>query len=169
MAMIALQQNKTLTMKSVKVGIVALMMGGLAACEGGTKERLGAVTGAAAGAILGSNIGGGDGRTAAIAVGTLLGALIGSEIGKSLDRADRAAMANTTQDALENGQSGQTQTWSNPDSGVSGSVTPQPAYQNNAGSYCREYQQTVMIDGKEESAYGTACRQPDGSWQVVNG
>jgi len=169
MAMIALNQNKSFSMKSVKVGIVALLMGGLAACEGGTKERIGTVAGAATGALLGSKVGKGSGNTVAIAVGTLLGAIVGSEIGKSLDNADRAAMAQTTQQALENGQSGQTQTWANPDSGHSGTVTPQPAYQNTAGTYCREYQQTVMIDGKEESAYGTACRQPDGSWKVVNG
>jgi surface antigen len=26
----------------------------------------------------------------------------------------------------------------------------------------------VIIGGQEETAYGTACRKPDGSWQVVN-
>lgn len=29
----------------------------------------------------------------------------------------------------------------------------------------REYQTTVVIDGKEVEAYGTACLQPDGSWR----
>lgn len=33
---------------------------------------------------------------------------------------------------------------------------------------CREFQQKILIDGKEQSAYGTACRQPDGSWRVVS-
>ncbi len=169
MAMMVLAQNKSVGMKSLKFGAVALLMGGLAACEGGTKERVGTVAGAATGAVLGSKVGKGSGNAVAIAVGTLLGALMGSEIGKSLDRADRIAMGNTTQEALENGQSGQAQTWSNPDSGHSGTVTPQPAYKNTAGNYCREYQQTVMIDGREESAYGTACRQPDGSWKIVEG
>jgi surface antigen len=36
------------------------------------------------------------------------------------------------------------------------------------GAYCREFQQTVTIGGKTESAYGTACRQPDGTWKVVS-
>jgi surface antigen len=97
----------------------------------------------------------------------LLGALVGSEIGKSLDRADRQAMAERTQYALESGQSGQPVEWRNPDSGHYGSVVPQKAYQDN-GTYCREYTQTVNIGGKTERAYGTACRQPDGSWQIVN-
>jgi surface antigen len=26
----------------------------------------------------------------------------------------------------------------------------------------------VTIVGKTERAYGTACRQPDGSWKIVN-
>lgn len=33
--------------------------------------------------------------------------------------------------------------------------------------YCREFQREVIIDGKPERAYGTACLQPDGSWKIV--
>ena len=33
---------------------------------------------------------------------------------------------------------------------------------------CREYQTQVVIDGRTQNAYGTACRQPDGNWRVVN-
>ena len=33
--------------------------------------------------------------------------------------------------------------------------------------YCREFQRDVIIDGKSERAYGTACLQPDGSWKIV--
>jgi hypothetical protein len=36
------------------------------------------------------------------------------------------------------------------------------------GSYCREFQTTIVIDGRPENAFGTACLQPDGSWAVVN-
>lgn len=32
---------------------------------------------------------------------------------------------------------------------------------------CREYQQTVTIDGKPQKAYGRACRQADGTWKTV--
>lgn len=32
---------------------------------------------------------------------------------------------------------------------------------------CREYTNTVMIDGQPVSAYGRACLQPDGSWRLV--
>lgn len=39
---------------------------------------------------------------------------------------------------------------------------------SDLGRYCREFQQTVEIGGRMEQAYGTACQQPDGSWQVAS-
>lgn len=36
-----------------------------------------------------------------------------------------------------------------------------------SGRYCREFQHEVSIGGRIEQAYGTACRNPDGSWEVV--
>ena len=153
-----------------KIVLVTLMSVSLAACETtGTKEKGGILLGAVGGALLGSTLGSGTGKTVAIPAGTLLGALLGSEIGRSLDNADRQAMQQTTNEALESQPSGNTSTWRNPDSGNSGTVTPQPSYQNATGQYCREYEQTITVAGKTEAAYGTACRQPDGSWKIVNG
>lgn len=34
--------------------------------------------------------------------------------------------------------------------------------------YCREFTKVVTIGGQAQSAYGQACRQPDGSWQIVS-
>ena len=39
---------------------------------------------------------------------------------------------------------------------------------STAGRYCREFQQKVSIGGRAEQAYGTACRNPDGSWEVIS-
>jgi surface antigen len=151
----------------IAIGAVGLS---LAACEGnyGPKQTGGAVIGGAAGGLLGSKIGGGKGRLAATAIGTLLGVLAGSEVGKSLDRADKLYAERTTQNTLEKAPTGKTSSWTNPDSGHSGTVTPTRTYQTAQGQNCREYQQTVTIDGKTERAYGTACRQPDGSWKIAN-
>lgn len=33
--------------------------------------------------------------------------------------------------------------------------------------YCREYTQPVNVGGKQQEGYGTACMQPDGSWQII--
>ncbi|MDX1483113.1 MAG: RT0821/Lpp0805 family surface protein [Alphaproteobacteria bacterium] len=151
-------------------GAVAIVTFGLMACaeDAGRKERAGTVVGAVAGGLLGSTIGKGSGKAIAIGAGIVLGGIVGSEVGRSLDRADRAYMARTTEESLERGRSGETSTWVNPDSQHSGTVTPQPAYRGSDGRYCREFQQTVTIDGRTERAYGTACRQPDGSWQIVS-
>ncbi len=46
-------------------------------------------------------------------------------------------------------------------------MTPLRTYEPEPGRYCREYQTVVTIGGRAEQAYGTACRQPDGSWQIV--
>ena len=52
--------------------------------------------------------------------------------------------------------------------GRSGTVTAVRDGQTADGRQCREFQQTVTIGGNKEEAYGTACMQPDGTWQVVN-
>jgi len=141
----------------------------LTACEtnSGPKETIGGLGGAVLGGLLGSQVGGGRGQLVAVGVGAVLGGLLGSSIGKSLDDTDKLMMERTTQASLEHVQSGQTSTWNNPDSGHSGTVTPVKTYETNSGQYCREYQQTVIVGGQEEQAYGTACRQPDGSWKIV--
>lgn len=51
--------------------------------------------------------------------------------------------------------------------GASGSVKVLRDGTSTTGRYCREFQQEVNIGNKQESAYGTACRNPDGSWEVV--
>ena len=156
-----------------KMAVVTVLAVALAACSNtgtgpGPKQTGGAILGGIGGAVAGAQFGQGTGKLAAVAAGTLLGALIGSEVGSSLDKADKAAMAQTTQTTLETAPSGSSSTWRNPDSGHYGTVTPTSTYQNNSGQYCREFSQTVNIGGRTEEAYGTACRQPDGTWQIVN-
>lgn len=141
---------------------------GVAPAAAGQKQTLGTLLGAGAGAVVGSQVGSGKGQLAATAIGALLGAGLGNSVGKSLDAADQAAMGKTMHQGMESTPSGQAVAWSNPDSGHSGTYTPQPAREVAPGKFCREFQQTVVIGGKEEKGYGTACRQPDGSWQVQN-
>ena len=62
---------------------------------------------------------------------------------------------------------GETIAWNNPDSGNAGTVTPMRDGSTPSGLYCREFHQTVTIGGQTEAAYGTACRQPDGTWKIV--
>jgi surface antigen len=157
-------------MKKIRMAVVGASVLALAACTDGTgpKQTAGTLIGAGLGGLAGSQIGSGTGQLAAVGAGVLLGGLLGSEIGKSLDRADRAAMQRTTQQSLESQPSGTVTSWQNPDSGNYGSITPRPAYQASSGQYCREYQQSVTVGGQTQDAYGTACRQPDGTWKIVD-
>lgn len=142
--------------------------GGVTSGAGFSKSDIGTGVGAIGGAIAGSQFGSGKGQLVGVAVGTLLGAGIGHEIGASLDRADMTYYGQAQQRALETGQPGQVLPWQNPQSGNSGTFTPAAYYQSSAGQYCREYSQTINVGGKVERGYGTACRQPDGSWQIVS-
>jgi surface antigen len=139
----------------------------LGACEQGRqKETAGTVLGGVGGALLGSQFGGGTGRLISTAVGTLAGAFIGNQVGAGLDKADQAQMVQAEQKAYT-APIGEKIAWNNPDSGNSGSVTPVRDGTAANGQYCREYQHSVVIDGKTQNAYGTACRQPDGSWKII--
>jgi surface antigen len=139
----------------------------LSACVGpgmpGPKTQLGAATGAAAGGLLGAALGN---ETEGIIAGVLLGGLAGGAIGNALDAADREYAMRNSWYALERTPAGTTSAWRNPDSGHSGSVTPLRTYATEAG-YCREFEQRIRIGGRTERGYGTACRQPDGSWRIV--
>lgn len=146
----------------------ALVIAGCEQGNRGTKETVGTLGGAAVGGLLGSQIGGGTGKLVATGVGVFLGGLIGNQIGKSLDRADRLA-ADKAYSRAQAAPVGETISWKNPDSGNSGTYTPVREGTSSSGSYCREFQQTVTVGGKTEQAYGTACRQPDGSWKIVQG
>jgi surface antigen len=155
-------------MKSSRIAIVAVTVLALGACtQGKEKEEFGTVLGGIGGAVAGAQFGHGAGRVAAAAAGTLIGAFVGREVGKSLDKADIAA-AQQAQSKAHNAPIGEKIAWSNPETGHSGTVTPTRQGTDTGGNQCREYQSTVTIGGKTEQAYGTACRQPDGSWKVVN-
>ncbi len=134
----------------------------------GGGEVAGTLLGAALGGLLGSQIGGGSGKKFAIAGGVLAGGFIGNNIGKKLDCADQDYHYDTTQSALEYKKTGGSAAWSNPDTGHSGIVTPTKTYVAANGEVCREFTQTVIVDGQEESVTDTACRQDDGTWQIVD-
>ena len=151
-------------MKALALTLLAVLVSG---CGGEiAKEDIGALVGAGLGGLAGSVIGDGGGQLVAVGVGTLIGAIMGSEVGKSLDRADKLALAQAQQDALESGVSGSKTAWKNPDSGNSGEVVPQPAFRQENGTICREFMQVVMVGDEVESAYGIACREPSGTWKL---
>ena len=161
-------------MKNISVSLLAMaaVVIPLSACDttqqAGQKQTIGAITGAVLGGFLGSKVGRGEGQLWATGAGAVLGAILGSEFGKTLDANDRVMMERTSQASLEHTRTGSLSSWRNPDTGHSGTVTPTRTYQQPSGTYCRDFAQTIVVDGQTHNATGTACRQPDGSWRIVN-
>lgn len=144
---------------------IATALAGCATDEGpGTKTVVGAGTGAIIGGLAGSAIGHGD--AGSVVAGALIGGLIGGAVGAQLDEQDRQRAYAAEMDALERGRSGAPVSWRNPDNGHYGTVVPGQAYERS-GMNCREYTHTIYIDGRPQTARGTACRQPDGTWRPV--
>lgn len=143
-------------------GICALLLTGCANYQS-QQEQSGMVIGGVLGGVLGSQVGRGDGRTAAIILGTVAGAAIGGSVGRSMADVDKMKTAQT----LETVRTGVPTSWKNPDSGNQYVVVPTRTY-DAAGGPCRDYTIDAVIAGKRDKLFGTACRQPDGSWQVRN-
>lgn len=162
--MLTIPSQKTV---SAALLIAALTLSGCAQ-NAGQKESGGAMLGAILGGLLGSQFGKGDGRLAATALGTLAGAAIGGSVGKSMDDVDRMKMRQAER-AAYTAPLNETIVWNNPDTGNRGSVTPVRDGRTDAGTYCREFQSEIIVGGEMETGYGTACRQPDGSWKIIEG
>jgi surface antigen len=157
----------------VRITAVVLLGGVLAACAGnpqtgtGPRENTGTLVGSVAGAVIGSQFGGGTGeRVAAGVAGALIGGMVGNRIGAAMDDEDKRRAYAAQIQALETGPSGAPVAWRNPDSGRYGSIVPGPVY-DSQGRSCRQYTHTIYIDGRPQTARGTACRGPDGTWNPV--
>ncbi|MDP6735033.1 MAG: RT0821/Lpp0805 family surface protein [Nitrospinaceae bacterium] len=156
-------------MKKLSILCSLFILFALHGCAPGTRtgETIGALTGIIAGAIIGYQVGGDSAaKTVGAGVGLVVGGLVGSELGKMYDKLNReeqhvhSSMISST---IETSKIGEGNQWYNPETGNSGRVII-----TKQEEYCREYQQTVVIGGKEQQAYGTACKQPDGSWKIQN-
>lgn len=146
--------------------VALLAMTACATNTRGQRETTGGLAGAALGGLLGAQFGSGTGQLASTAIGVLVGGLMGSEIGRSMDEVDRLK-ANEAVNRAHAAPLGERITWNNPESDHHGSITPTRDGYSDSGNYCREFYQTVSIGGKTEDAYGVACRQPDGTWRIV--
>ena len=126
---------------------------------------LGALTGGALAYGLGK---GSSNKEILTVLGIGLGAMMGSSIGAQLDERDRLLAGQSLQTTMETAPDNSAGGWNNPNSGNSGTITPTATTTTTTtGQPCREFTQTVSIGGKQQEAYGTACRQADGSWKTV--
>ncbi|MDT8386863.1 MAG: RT0821/Lpp0805 family surface protein [Thiogranum sp.] len=149
------------TLRNMLLSGLVLLASGCA--NYGQQEQSGMIIGGALGGLLGAQVDGrhSDARTVAIIVGTMTGAAIGGSVGRSMDEVDRMRTAQ----ALEGVRTGVPSTWRNPDTGNLYTMTSTRTYEQ-AYQPCREYTIDAVIGGRPEKVYGTACRQPDGSWKI---
>lgn len=157
--------------RSILLVPVALMSFALAGCANdpysGPKQDAGTVFGALTGALIGSSFGGGtSGHIAGAVAGAAVGGVLGNAIGASLDARDRQRAYAAQMQAVQYGEPGAPVGWRSPDSDRYGTIVPGPPYQSG-GLTCREFTHTIYVDGRPQTARGTACRNPDGSWTPV--
>jgi surface antigen len=142
----------------------ALMLLPACAPDGVSQEKSAAAIGGTAAALATALLPRQMGKDvrALITVGAVTGgALIGRQVGRYLDAQDRERMNASAQQALDTGQ---VQTWSNPDTGTAGRVVSSAA-PASSGPNCRILSQTVTFaDGRQEAESVTTCRGRDG-WE----
>jgi surface antigen len=164
-------REESMSLASLRtIALIVIASFGLSACaqtgetvRNNPKTTWGGMLGAAGGGLIAAAAGA---SPAGIVGGVLIGGLVGGAVGNALDQKDKEMAQQAAQRAFENSRSGESSGWQNPDSGNSGSITPTRTYQAPSGGYCREYEQDIVVGGKNEKTYGTACRQADGSWQI---
>ena len=83
----------------------------------------------------------------------------------TLIRADYALSQAARDRALETQISGETISWTNPDSGSSGQVTPLRTFKTSEGQWCREYLQQAALVTEDALRKAVACRETDGRWR----
>jgi len=126
------------------------------------RQLVGTILGGSTGGLVGAAVAGRHDRLAGFAAGTVVGMLVGGAIGQSMDQADKYCV----NQALETAPDGTAIHWN--DGNRQYSVKPTRTGQDINGNYCREYQTTAQVAGRTQQVYGTACRKPDGSWQIVS-
>ena len=133
----------------------------------GPKESAGAISGMIIGGALANDMAGSSkNKSLATVLGAFVGGVIGQNIGAQLDERDRLLAGEAYNTALEYNATDKAAEWRNPDTGNYGRVIPVATYRQN-GRYCREFTQEIFIGGEKQTGYGRACRQPDGSWEII--
>jgi surface antigen len=134
----------------------ALMCALMATSACATKSGTGAAVGATGGGIIGAAIGGGPG----LLIGAAAGGLLGYTAGRAMEEEDRRRVSA----ALEANRAA---SWTSYNGNRYHVVPTQTSMQGNRE--CREFRMDANVGRDQEQVYGTACRQPNGQWELVSG
>jgi surface antigen len=129
----------------------------------------GAIVGALAGGLLGNAISRGPQRGAGTAVGAIFGGLVGASVGRNLDCEQRSYAVDASYRGFEAGRPHARYDWRDPRGDAYGYMQVGDYYQERGGGRrCATYTQEIWVHGRPETASGRACRQPDGTWQMIS-
>lgn len=95
------------------------------------------------------------------------GGLIGGSIGRDLSSRDRRQALEAEYRALEYGQGGQVIAWQSSRDVNRGEVVAAQPYRVGSQD-CRQFAHTLYTGNASQTARGTACRNTDGSWSLLN-
>lgn len=169
--------------------LVVVLSGFALPARAGDNSFWGTGVGAALGGLAGAQIGKGTGQLAATGAGVFLGGMMGNSVGQSLDRGNAAYYGSGGYSSYSpySYQPYQPTYVAPPaapppqiiyvqpeeveyyaprrrsvyvEEGYLGPPPPKPQ------RHCREFTQTIRIDGQVRESYGTACLRPDGTWQI---
>ena len=149
--------------KATDLALTAAFLLALGACATGEADPQTA-PGANSGVVAGSELQSGG---PAPELGPLEGTLLGADVGRSLGEDDRKRALQAEYEALEYGRPGTPVTWSGRRSTNYGEIVVGSTYEVNRLE-CREFTHTIYIGGRARVAKGTACRQPDSTWRVLD-
>lgn len=102
---------------------------------------------------------------AAAIVDAMAGGLIGGALGSGLDARERRRALEAEYRALEYTPAGQAVAWGQ-QGGRRGEVVAGSPYRVGSQD-CRQYAHTVFAGSRSQTARGSACRNPDGSWTLL--
>lgn len=84
-----------------------------------------------------------------------------------LTRQERLVAINAEYHALETAPAGEPVDWNEETTGNSGTVTAAQPYRVGSQD-CRPYSHVIRVEGAARSLRGTACRNANGSWTLLN-
>lgn len=154
------------------VSVSALLGGCFTSGSLSRDDRLagGTMAGAIAGGILAYSLADSTGTTTQLlwtAVGAGGGAVGGYWATDRLTRWDKSAMEDAAYKSLSDSSSNGKIHWSNDKSGNSGSFQPVRTFLDHKGRICRDFITEVTVDGKQEKAQQTACKNGAGIWVII--
>jgi len=106
--------------------------------------------------------------TACESVRNAVGSVFQPDLRAEMSDSDVDLAVATMQASLESDPNGTASSWSNPETGNRGSITPLETFQTDEGYYCREFEEALSVGGRSGSYDNAACRDDDGTWRLVD-